>query len=135
MMLRAICHITQLKPVVKVPTRGSNVLDQIFCYFSFNSEPRVLPPIGKSDHCVLWCERPLPRPPPCKVLIRKFSASRRALLEQLIVRTDWLALVEAAENVVSCAFFLLLSLFLYMTFVFLHEQFFSIPLTFSEDPH
>ena len=52
-----LSQVTQLMPVVKTPARGSNVLDQIFSNFSFNCQPKVLPPIGKSDHCVvLWCQ-------------------------------------------------------------------------------
>jgi len=114
-----ISQVTQLIPVVKTPTRGPNVLDQIFCNFSFNCQPKVLPPIGKSDHCVvLWCQSARPRLAVRKVLSRKFSASRKALLNELIVRTDWLALVEAADDVDSCAFSLLWSLFFMYDFCF-----------------
>ncbi len=114
-----ISQVTQLKAVVEVPTRGSNILDQFFCNFSFNCSPEVLPPIGKSDHSVvLWSERPAPRPTPRKVVIRKVTPGRRALLEELIARTDWLALVQAADNVDSCASSLLNCLFSLYDFCF-----------------
>ena len=50
-----ISQATQLKPVVSSPTRGPNILDQIFVNFSQKCAAEVLPPFGKSDHSVvLW---------------------------------------------------------------------------------
>jgi hypothetical protein len=87
--------------------------------FSFGCPPQILPPIGKSDHCVVVCrERSRPRPAVRKVSIRKFSSSRRALLHDLIFSIDWLALVKSAGDINSCASFLFDSLFALFEYCF-----------------
>ena len=40
----------QLKPSVKIPTRGNNILDQIFTNLQDYQEPTALPAFGLSDH-------------------------------------------------------------------------------------
>ncbi|KAI8497686.1 hypothetical protein Bbelb_243380 [Branchiostoma belcheri] len=53
-----ICSEHSLKPVVKVPTRGNVILDQVFASDAITQwyqPPTVDPPIGASDHnCVIW---------------------------------------------------------------------------------
>ena len=72
--------------------------------FSFGCPPQILPPIGKSNHCVVVCrESTHPRPTVRKVETRKFSVSHRALLDDIVVRPDWLALGMAADDVDSRA--------------------------------
>lgn len=49
-----ISALTQLIPIVDSPTRGSRILDQIFSNFATNQKPVCLPPVGRSDHCVVF---------------------------------------------------------------------------------
>jgi hypothetical protein len=107
-----LSHATLLRPIVHKPTRGSNVLDQIFVNFPILSQPKILPPLGKSDHSVIfWCDRPHRCSSVRKVVTRKFSASRRSRFAELLIRTDWLTLVKTAKDLDSCASFFMAALF------------------------
>ena len=57
--LNEFSSLCQLTPVVSTPTRENNVLDQIFVNYRVDCVPRVLPPMGKSDHkIVFWDAAP-----------------------------------------------------------------------------
>ena len=99
-----IAHVTQLSAVVATPTRGSSVLDQIFVNFCHDHVPKVLPPIGKSDHkVVFWnASRHAVKPFVKKVLTRKVSAGRKHLFFQLVANIDWLNLIQSANDLDAC---------------------------------
>lgn len=43
------------KQIVNTPTRGNNILDKIFTNCDmYYSVPVILPPLGKSDHSIVW---------------------------------------------------------------------------------
>lgn len=115
-----ISQVMQLKPVVISPTRGLNILDQIFVNYCQKCIPEVLPPIGKSDHAVIFWKSVVhsPRSSVRKVVTRKFSAARKEVFAQLLARTDWYELVRSANDLDSCASLFTTSLFCVYDFCF-----------------
>lgn len=106
-----IQHQTGLTPIVTAATRGCNILDQIFTDIPLMSNPVILPPIARSDHCiVLWRQSRFMRNKSVKRRIRIQSKARRAQFNDLICRYDWLALVNSTTNVNEAAQILLESL-------------------------
>ena len=91
-----ISTLTCLKPIVNVPTRGSNCLDQIFSNFSVSQKPVIYAPLGMSDHCVIFWQPVISSRPYSvrKVKIRKISQSRKAKFQCMVAEYDWLALVQ-----------------------------------------
>ena len=54
---RNLCSSFKLKKLVLKPTRGNNVLDQIYSNLSeYYSEPAILPPLGSSDHSSVFLQ-------------------------------------------------------------------------------
>ena len=55
MKLRQLCRYFSLRKVVKAPTRGRNILDQILTIMpDLQDHVQHLPPLGRSDHqCLL----------------------------------------------------------------------------------
>ena len=53
---RQLCQRFNLRKVVRTPTRGANILDQLLTNMSrLYSETQHLPPLGRSDHqCILF---------------------------------------------------------------------------------
>ena len=49
-------NLYDLKQIVKSNTRGNKILDKIFTNLDqFYNEPKILPPLGRSDHSVITC--------------------------------------------------------------------------------
>ena len=109
-----ISTLIQLPYIVNSPTRGSNVLDQIFTNVPCSSSPstRILPPLGKSDHSlILWSNNiPVKKCHSRKLVIRKVSHSGKAKFFSHISAVDWVALLETASDLNSCASLFLESL-------------------------
>jgi hypothetical protein len=108
-------HQTQLKDIVDFPTRCMNVLDQIFVNFAKDQKAKSLPALGRSDHCsVLWEPKPARRPIVIKHKVRKFSRANVAKFNELVISTDWVALVNSVDDIhVSTSLFLDSLFFLY----------------------
>ncbi len=115
-----ITRVTQLKPVVASSTRGQNILDQIFVSFPFCDNPKILPPVGKSDHAVVFWRfgNRSSRGSVRKVCFRKVTSSGRALFSSVMVNTDWLSLVKSESDLNSCAALLLNCLYALFDFCF-----------------
>ena len=110
---------TQLKPVVHFPTRGVNTLDQIFVNFSCEIKAVVSPPLGSSDHSlVFWkpslCSKPVTR----KIKIRKFSTAAKVRFANLISGTDWMAALRSFKDLDACTSFLSTSLYYFFDLCF-----------------
>ena len=104
-----LSRLTCLSPKVCCPTRGENILDQIFTNINSNIDPTVHPPIGKSDHCVVsWHPSSTNEAHVTKVRVRKFSKANRARFDELVCSTDWDSLVKSKEEV-ECSANLFLS--------------------------
>lgn len=94
-----ISALTQLKPMVDSPTRGSHILDQLFSNFATNHRPTYLPPLGRSDHCIVFWTPSRPQPPTVrKCVTRKLSASKMARFASLIYDMDWLSFVQSFND-------------------------------------
>lgn len=94
-----IGNLTRLTPIVDFHTRGEQTLDQLFVNFAVNHRPSRLPPIGRSDHCViLWHPSDPCAPIVSKKRIRKFSKSNVARFAEAICSTDWLSVVSSRDQ-------------------------------------
>ena len=100
-----ISHLTNLKPFVHVPTRRGKPLDLIFSNYSTDVNATVLPPLGRSDHSVVFW-----RPSAAihsasfvKKTFRKFSKANIALFREKAACTDWLSFVKSIKCLDSCA--------------------------------
>jgi len=91
--------LTKLCPVVNFATRGDHTLDQIFVNFSVSHQARKYPPLGSSDHCVVyWSPSPPRRLPVIKKTVRKFSASRLFKFRFAVASIDWISFVASFSN-------------------------------------
>lgn len=112
-----LSSLTNLSTVVNFPTRADHILDQIFVNFSVSHHARKFPPLGSSDHCVVfWSPSPTRKIPATKRVIRKFSASRLFGFRSSIANIDWIALITSfndLDDAVACLINSLVSLFDY----------------------
>ena len=96
---KIITNHCQLKQVVKKPTRGTAILDLILSNaHSFYEEPKVLPPLGNSDHnIIVW--RPKiqtsNKGKTKKIVNRPIKDSGLQLFENLISRQSWTAVYNS----------------------------------------
>ena len=99
MKLGPLCNRFDLRKIVKKPTRGKNVLDQIVSNMSpLFQEVQYLPPLGRSDHqCFLLN-------PKCRMSTRLRSRTFRPMnrsnliaLEIKLSKTVWEAVYEAED--------------------------------------
>lgn len=118
--LADLTSLTQLVAIVKKPTRGSHCLDQILVNFATDVKPCFFPPIGKSDHRVVFWRPQSSNAPrlPKKVKIRKFSRSSLAKFHDAISHMDWLSFVEQIPDVDQAVVDFLGSIFLIYDFFF-----------------
>lgn len=107
-----ISRTTRLKSVVSSPTRGPNILDQVFVNFSCESKAIVSPPLGSSDHSlVFWNPSSHYRCQTKKISVRKFSVSKKSQFIETVNNTDWLAIVKSYDDLDSCSSFFSKSLY------------------------
>ena len=90
---KIITNHCQLKQIVKQPTRGTSVLDLILSnIYSFYEKPRVLAPLGRSDHCIIdWKSKVqfTNKSKTRKIITRPIRDSSLQLFEELISRQSW----------------------------------------------
>jgi hypothetical protein len=99
-----ITSVTSLSPVVNFATRGANTLDQVFTNFATDKAATQLPPLGRSDHCVVLWSPSLPtRSTPVKKTVRKFSRANVSRFLHAVARVDWLAMAQSSDDVDHCA--------------------------------
>ncbi|KAI8484513.1 hypothetical protein Bbelb_377840 [Branchiostoma belcheri] len=89
-----------LRQVVKQPTRGSAILDVVITNISQHyCTPRVIPPVGSSDHScvVLQPEKPLQLQSKhtVKCLHRVVTNTRKVDFALALARTEWTAVTDA----------------------------------------
>ncbi len=96
-----ISSLTGLTPLVKWPTRGSHVLDQVFVNFAIHSDDiQVLSPFGSSDHAtVLWTpSHPARSNISTKVKVRTFTRKNKNIFLEKICAIDWCSMVSSVSN-------------------------------------
>ena len=103
--------VSGLNPIVANPTRGANILDQIFTDIVNFSKPCVLAPIGRSDHSVVLCKPSSSLTnKSAKKRVRIFSKSNKAKFAELMCSYDWLNFVSSFDDVNEAALFFLESI-------------------------
>ena len=98
---RPLCRRFDLRKMVKSPTRGNNILDQILTNMSnVYGEAKLLPPLGCSDHqCIVYT--PLNHRPPGKAFVkitRNLKAVNITALGLKLNLENWESVYQA-ENV------------------------------------
>ena len=108
-----IASLSSTKPVVHVPTRGLNTLDQIFTSFLHHVPAQISAPIGSSDHCtVFWNPSNTgAKNVTFKKKVRKLTKSNTARFANLVCSTDWLSLLKSFDDVNDAAYHFQNSLF------------------------
>lgn len=107
-----ISHVTDLVPLVKHPTRADHILDQIFSNFSSHSTVKILPPLGSSDHSMVFLTPPPPvQPLTIKRRVRCPTRRSLATFREMICSTDWVSIVQSFPDIhdASESFFDILS--------------------------
>ena len=87
-----LCGSFKLKKIVKKPTRGENVLDQVYTNLSFYYESTILPPIGSSDHRSILLQplrNEIPSVPTIRTQRRECKASNKRALIYTLENTNW----------------------------------------------
>jgi len=95
-----LCSLTGLQPCVSQPSRGSNILDQIYVNSKTARRATLQPPIGRSDHkVILWTPDATPAVTVTKRLVRTNTKANMAAFMQTAASIDWLAVVDGHESV------------------------------------
>ena len=89
----SLCSSSKLKKLVLRPTRGANILDQIYSNLHRNyCESLILPPIGSSDHSSIILKPKAYCPttqPTTRILRRDCRLANKQALTMELSRTDW----------------------------------------------
>ncbi|CAB4006245.1 Hypothetical predicted protein [Paramuricea clavata] len=89
----SLCSSYKLKKLVLRPTRGANILDQIYSNLHRNyCESLILPPIGSSDHSSIILKPKAYCPttqPTTRILRRDCRLANKQALTMELSRTDW----------------------------------------------
>ena len=93
--------LLDLKPIVDFPTRKEHVLDQIFVNFARDVKPLSIPPLGNSDHCVVFWPSSSYNRVIVKKKTRRFSRANLAKFSDYVSSTDWLSVVNSCDTVSS----------------------------------
>jgi hypothetical protein len=103
-----LMRLTRLSPIVDFATRGVNTLDQIFSNFAIDQKASAFPPLGRSDHCVIfWSPSPVVNKCVTKRTVRKFSKANIARFRFFVSSTNWLSLVNSSDDLdVSTSLFM-----------------------------
>ena len=111
MKLGPLCNRYDLRKIVKKPTRGKNVLDQIVSNMSpLFQEVQHHPPLGRSDHqCLLLNPKCRMSTRPRSKTFTPMNRSNLIALEIKLSKTVWEAVYEAedVDDKVSIAEFIL----------------------------
>ena len=99
MKLNLLCSRFNLKKVVRSPTRGTNVLDQIITNMSeLYNEVAHLPPIGRSDHqCLLYHPNAKENIKPCSRKVRLMKPNKLISLGVKLDQEDWNPVFNAQD--------------------------------------
>ena len=99
MKLNLLCSRFNLKKVVRSPTRGTNVLDQIITSMSeLYNEVAHLPPIGRSDHqCLLYHPNAKENIKPCSRKVRLMKPNKLISLGVKLDQEDWNPVFNAQD--------------------------------------
>lgn len=103
----SIESIAQLTQVVDFPTRGLNILDQIFVNFARNHKASSFSPLGRSDHrVVVWTPPTTVRQLLAKRKVRKFTKANVARFCHQVSSIDWVSVVKSIDDLdASVTFF------------------------------
>lgn len=93
----------QLKPIIDFPTRGNNILHQIFTNISdYYSTPSRLPPFGLSDHMTVSVNagiRDKSSKPKYKfITTRDKRPSKKASVDRFLLDVPWSALFSHNQS-------------------------------------
>ncbi|XP_078603982.1 uncharacterized protein LOC144877809 [Branchiostoma floridae x Branchiostoma japonicum] len=86
-----------LRQIVKQPTRGTAILDVVITNIAEHyCKPRIIPPVGRSDHScvVLQPEKPVVKRPAVRVPGRFVTQHRKRGLAVAVALQDWAAVFE-----------------------------------------
>ena len=99
MKLNLLCSRFNLKKVVRSPTRGTNVLNQIITNMSeLYNEVAHLPPIGRSDHqCLLYHPNAKENIKPCSRKVRLMKPNKLISLGVKLDQEDWNPVFNAQD--------------------------------------
>lgn len=112
-------RLTGLNSIVHNPTRGRNILDQIFTDIDSNVNPTIVAPIGRSDHSVVsWNPSSSPDIKINKIRVRKFTKANRARFDEIMNTTHWEALVKSEPDLDCAAQYFLDTLLAILNFCF-----------------
>ena len=96
-----LCSSFKLKKVVTLPTRGNNILDQVYSTLSqYYLNAQILPPIGMSDHsCILIspCNCTPKSYPTTHVFKRLSRPSNKLSLSTSLSSNNWTSLYRATS--------------------------------------
>lgn len=99
-----LSSLTGLNACVDSPTRGDNLLDQIYINMDSPSKASILPPFGRSDHAaIFWKPGAVPPISTRKISIRKVTKSGMASFAESAARIDWLAISRSSASLDECA--------------------------------
>ena len=92
----SLCSSFKLKKLVSLPTRGNNILDQIYSSLSnYYDDALILPPVGLSDHSSVLLQ-PVnyraPSVPTLRIQKRKCKTANRHALFSCLNTTNWSSL-------------------------------------------
>ena len=87
-----------LSLVDNFPTRGPHTLDQIFTNFAEEHRAVAVPPLGRSDHCVILWQPSPPHRTCTKRKVRKLSRSNVARFMSAVVGVDWTSIVKSVAE-------------------------------------
>ena len=94
-----ISRLTLLKSLVDFPTRGLNCLDQVFTNFATDCKPICLPPLGLSDHSVVFWQPCLSSSPPVKkIRVRRMTHAHLSSFMHAVAEYDWVKLAQSCDS-------------------------------------
>ena len=90
---KSITRHSKLKQIIKEATRGSSILDLVFTDISAMFEsPRILAPVGSSDHATVLVESKVHAPKKKairKVIVRPLKESSLQAFDDYLKQIDW----------------------------------------------
>ena len=90
-----ISHLTGLMSHVDAPTRLDKSLDLIFSNYVTSIKADILPPLGRSDHAVVFWKADDNLNTFSKAKVRRYSKANVARFGDILMSTDWLEMVKS----------------------------------------